>query len=89
MEKNGFRIVNTNRGRLRSPYRVTCSVKPLQILEDFKGLRFRTGSGFSAVSHNQSHGVSVENGLSVSIIGYNGPPFTLWTDFKDRNFLIK
>ncbi|MBU5626613.1 TRAP transporter substrate-binding protein [Oscillibacter sp. MSJ-2] len=42
MEQNGFHIVNTNRDWLRGPYRVICSVKPLQTLEDFKGLRFRT-----------------------------------------------
>lgn len=41
-EAGGVHLVNTARNWLRGPYRVLCSVKPIQSIDDIKGLRLRT-----------------------------------------------
>lgn len=42
LEQNGLKLLNTNRGWLRGPYRIIGSVKPIKTVEDIKGLRFRS-----------------------------------------------
>lgn len=41
-EAGGVHLINTARNWLRGPYRVLCSVKPIQSIDDLKGLRLRT-----------------------------------------------
>lgn len=42
MEAGGAKVLTTERNWIRGPYRVLCSTKPIQSLEDLQGLRLRT-----------------------------------------------
>lgn len=41
LQDNGFLMLNEARNCFRGPYRVLCSTKPIQSIEDLKGLRLR------------------------------------------------
>lgn len=47
LESNGFKLISTERNFTRGPYKVICSTKPIESLEDIQGLRLRL-SGNSA-----------------------------------------
>lgn len=41
LEESGFKLLSTERSFARGPYRVLCSTKPVNSLEDIQGLRMR------------------------------------------------
>lgn len=41
LEANGLKLLNTERSFARGPYRVLCSTRPVESLEDLQGLRLR------------------------------------------------